>query len=200
MWQSAAMPLSIDTAEQTRTFELARAALARPRAPFRELPDRMLIVDVDRQRLSLVEAGRVVASYAVSTAAAGIGGEEGSYRTPPGWHRIHARIGAGEPNGRVFVSRIATDNVWRGEAAAADLILTRVLTLEGVEDGVNRGPGLDSLERYIYVHGTNHEDAIGRPVSHGCVRMTSADVIELFDRVAPGDAVLITGYGGAPVA
>ena len=108
-----------------------------------------------------------------------------------GWHRIHARIGAGAPLGTVFESRVPTGRVWRGEAAEADLILTRVLTLEGLEDGVNRGPGRDSLERYIYLHGTNHEDQLGRPASHGCVRLANADVVELFDRVAEGDPVFI---------
>jgi UDP-N-acetylmuramate--alanine ligase len=158
-----------------------------------------VVVDVASQCLSLIVADRVVAEYPVSTAAAGIGGQEGSFRTPPGWHRIHARIGAGEAHGRVFESRVATDNLWQGEPEAGDLILTRILTLDGLEDGVNRGPGVDSLERYIYVHGTNQEGRIGRPVSHGCVRMTNADVTDLFDQVAEGDAVLITGPDEASV-
>src|SRR5207247_3450625 len=120
-----------------------------------------------------------------------IGGEENSMRTPPGWHRIHARIGDGAETGAVFESRVPTGVVWHGEPLVADLILTRILTLEGLEDGVNRGPGHDSLERYIYIHGTNHEDQLGRPASHGCVRLANADVVELFDRVAEGAAVFI---------
>jgi UDP-N-acetylmuramate--alanine ligase len=185
------VPLQSAPEAASRALALARAALARPRAPFRELPSRLLLVDIERQRLTLFEDGRPAADYPVSTAAAGIGGEEGSNRTPPGWHRIHAGIGAGAPSGAEFESRVATGRVWRGEPSPEDLILTRVLTLEGLEEGVNRGPGRDSLERYIYIHGTNHEEALGRPDSHGCVRMANADVVDLFDRVAEGDAVVI---------
>ncbi len=171
--------------------ELARDALARPRAPFRALPARVLAVDVAAQQLAVIESGEVVAVYPVSTAAAGIGGAEGSHRTPPGWHRIHAAIGAGADPSAIFESRQATGERWSGAADTRDLILGRVLTLEGLEPGVNRGPGVDSLERYIYLHGTNHEDRLGTPASHGCVRLSRADVIALFDRVAEGDAVVI---------
>jgi len=192
---SSAKPAAADrvagTERGARTVGLARTALSRPLAPFRALPPRYLVVDTERQRLALVENGAVVAEHPVSTALAGIGGESGSFKTPPGWHRIHARIGAGEPAGAVFESRVPTGAMWRGEAREDDLILTRVLTLEGLEDGVNRGPGHDSLERYIYLHGTNHEAALGKPASHGCVRMANAAVLELFERVLPGDAVVI---------
>ena len=166
----------------------------------RELPPRLLVVDVERQRLSLLEAGLETVGYSVSTAAAGVGAEDGSYRTPPGWHRIHARIGAGAPSGAVFASRVGTGEVWSGEPRADDLILTRILTLEGLEEGVNLGPGHDSLERYIYIHGTNHEDALGFPESHGCVRMANADMIDLFERVGVGDPLVIVDRAGAPHA
>jgi hypothetical protein len=189
-----------DQETAARALDLARAALERPQAPLRTLPPRLLLVDVSRQRVTLIAPGRPVAVFRVSTAAAGVGGEEGSHRTPPGWHRIHARIGAEAPLGAVFESRVATGRVWRGEPAAEDLILTRVLTLEGLEDGVNRGPGRDSLERYIYLHGTNHEAELGRPASHGCVRLANADVVDLFDRVAEGDAVFIAADEGLPRA
>ena len=183
----------IESAE--RAAGLARTALSRPRAPFRALPPRYIVVDTEWQRLTLVEGGRPVAEWAISTALNGIGGESGSYKTPPGWHRIHAAIGAGEPAGAVFESRVPTGAVWRGEAREDDLILTRVLTLEGLEDGVNRGPGRDSLERYIYIHGTNHEGSLGTPGSHGCVRMANAAVLDLFERVQPGDPVVILEGG-----
>ncbi len=183
------LPAGHPTKERARV--LAIRALERPAAPFRDLPPRLLVVDVERQRLSLLEAGLETAGYSVSTAAAGVGAEDGSYRTPPGWHRIHARIGAGAPSGAVFASRIETGEVWSGEPRADDLILTRILTLEGLEEGVNRGPGHDSLERYIYIHGTNHEDALGRPASHGCVRLANAGMIELFECVTAGDPVVI---------
>jgi len=191
------MPLPLRRDAEARALILAREALARPGAPFPELPPRLIVVDVERQLLSLIESETEVVSYPVSTAAAGVGGEEGSLRTPPGWHRIRARIGEGAPSGAVFESRVATGEVWRGERHDQDLILTRVLTLEGLEEGVNRGPGRDSLERYIYIHGTNHENALGRPESHGCVRMANVDVLELFERVAEGDPVVVVDGGGA---
>ena len=185
----------VDRDPDGTAVDLARRALERPQSPFPALPGRLLLVDAGQQRLTLIELGRALASYPVSTAAAGIGGESGSLRTPPGWHRIRARIGAGAPPGTVFESREPTGEVWRGEPRAEDLILTRIVTLEGLEEGVNRGPGCDSLERFIYIHGTNHEGAVGRPASHGCVRMAGADMVALFDRVREGDPVVIVGGG-----
>ncbi len=152
---------------------------------------RFLVVDVSAQQLHLVAGGRAITTFPVSTAAAGLGGAAGSFRTPAGVHVIAARIGDGAPLGAVFESREPTGAVWRGEAGEADLILTRILTLDGREAGVNRGPGCDSLERYIYIHGTNHEGALGRPHSHGCIRLSNGDVVALFDRVAAGDPVVI---------
>jgi UDP-N-acetylmuramate--alanine ligase len=181
----------------SRALALANAALDRPHSPFSTLPARLAVVDVDRQRLVLLREGYPAVEYPVSTAAAGVGGEENSFKTPPGWHRIHRKLGAGEPTGARFVSREPTGEVWRGEARDEDMILTRVLTLEGLEEGVNRGPGRDSLERYIYLHGTNHEDHLGRPDSHGCVRMANADVIDLFDRLEVGDPIVIVGEPSA---
>jgi len=194
------MSLAPGSRTPSRAQALAQAALARPASPFRELPERLIVVDVAWQRLTLIESGLEIAEYPVSTAAAGIGGEENSMRTPPGWHRIHARIGEGAPSGAVFESREPTGARWEGGTTDDDLILTRILTLEGLEDGVNRGPGHDSLERYIYLHGTNHEDELGRPASHGCVRMGNADVIDLFARVEVGDPVVIAGDEAAPLA
>jgi UDP-N-acetylmuramate--alanine ligase len=179
-----------DPSLAARALELARAGLARPGAP-EQLPERLLVVDAERQAAVWLEAGTAVAAWPVSTARAGIGGEEGSYRTPPGWHRIGARIGADAPPGTVFASRELTGETWGGEPRDEDLILTRILTLDGLEDGVNRGEGRDTLQRYIYLHGTNHEALIGRPTSHGCVRLTNDAVCQLFDRVREGDLVLI---------
>jgi UDP-N-acetylmuramate--alanine ligase len=181
---------SLDPSLAVRALELARAALARRGAP-PELPSRLLVVDVERQRAVRLEHGVAKAVWPVSTASAGIGGAEGSYRTPPGWHRVHRRIGEGAGEGSVFVSREPTGETWRGEARDDDLILTRILTLDGLEEGVNRGPGQDSLERYIYLHGTNHELLLGRPVSHGCVRLSNAGICGLFADMREGDYVLI---------
>jgi len=181
---------SIDQASAARALYLAQRDLSRSGAPA-SLPERLLVVDVERQRATLLDGETAVASWPVSTSRNGIGGTKGSYRTPPGWHRVHRRIGEDAASGTVFVSREPTGETWRGEAPDEDLILTRILTLEGLEDGVNRGPGCDSLERYIYLHGTNHEALIGRPVSHGCVRLSNRDVTELFTRLEKGDFVLI---------
>ena len=175
---------------KARAVALARAALSRPGAP-PELPARLLVVDVERQTATWLEDGHAVAAWSVSTARAGIGGGENSYKTPPGWHRIHACIGADAAPGTVFSSREPTGEIWQGNARDDDLILTRILTLDGLEDGVNRGPGCSSLERYIYIHGTNHEASVGRATSHGCVRLANADVRALFDLVCDGDVVLI---------
>lgn len=180
-----------DPVNAVRYRALVLAGYAREGAPTLDRRSRVLVVDTARQRLGLLEDGRLVFEAAISTAKNGLGCEEGSYRTPTGWHRVHARIGAGAEAGAVFRNRVATGEVWRGEPRDEDLILTRVLTLDGLEEGWNRGPGRDSLERFIYLHGTNQEAQLGRPVSHGCVRLANRDVVDLFDHLAEGDLVLI---------
>jgi UDP-N-acetylmuramate--alanine ligase len=177
-------------ADRARARTLLSLAMRRPGHPFFDMPARAVIVDFDRQQLYLAENGEAVACYPVSTARA-LGSAENSNLTPPGWHRVHARIGDGEPEGAVFESREPTGRIWHGETDAGDLILHRILTLEGLEDGVNRGAGVDSLERYIYIHGTNHVGRLGTPVSHGCVRMACGDVRDLFERIDEGDPVVI---------
>ena len=184
------MTFSPDPSLAARVLDLARRGLTRPGAPA-ELPERLLVIDADRQLAVWLEDGKPVAAWPVSTARAGIGGVEGSFRTPPGWHRIRGRIGEDAALGTVFVSRAPTGETWRGERREDDLILTRILTLEGLEDGVNRGPGCDSLARYIYLHGTNHESQLGRPVSHGCVRFSNEGVCELFAYLREGDFVFV---------
>src|SRR5947209_5746513 len=89
------------------------------------------------------------------------------------WHRLLWR--AREPTGQVWRAETGAESI------AADLILTRILTLEGLEEGVNRGGDVDSLGRYIYIHGTNHESELGQAASHGCVRLSNADVVDLFE-------------------
>ncbi len=154
-------------------------------------PCRWLLVDTAGQRMALVEDGLVTGLWPVSTAAAGLDGRQDSGGTPPGLHRIERRIGLGAAPGAVFVSREPTGEIWQGEDDPRDLILSRVLTLEGLEEGINRGPGVDSRERWIYLHGTNHEHRLGEPASHGCVRLANRDVIELADRIREGDPVVI---------
>lgn len=133
--------------------------------------------------------------YRVSTAANGAGQEQGSWQTPLGRHRIRARIGAGAAPGAVFVRRRLTGEIWTPELheqqPERDWILTRILWLTGRERGFNRGGNVDTLRRFIYIHGTPDHEPMGAAHSHGCVRMTNADVIDLFDRVAPGTPVNI---------
>jgi len=156
----------------------------------------LLIVALDAQRLWCVDdGGAVLASYPVSTAARGAGQRRGSLQTPLGWHRIRAKIGAGAPLGAVFVGRRPTGEIWTPELAAAhsdrDWILTRILWLCGEERGFNRLGEVDTMRRYIYIHGTPDPVPLGVPGSHGCIRMRNADVAELFDRVPVGTKVRI---------
>ena len=145
----------------------------------------LLVVDVPRQRLRVITRRGAWRVFRISTAANGLGNATGSNATPTGWHRVASRIGAGAPTGQVFRSRRRTRRVLAPELwqmpEGEDLILTRILRLAGLEPGVNRGPGIDSFARYIYIHGTNHEQHLGRPASHGCIRMANRDIVELCD-------------------
>ncbi|MBV9463914.1 MAG: L,D-transpeptidase [Verrucomicrobiae bacterium] len=159
----------------------------------------LLWVSVPDQRMALLRDGRLVESFAVSTSAKGIGQREGTQQTPLGLHRVAKKIGHGAEPRTVFKSREDTGQRWRPEDGPGenDLILTRILWLEGLEEGLNKGRAadgalVDSFERYIYIHGTNHERALGRPASHGCVRMGNADVERLFERVPEGTLVFIS--------
>lgn len=132
----------------------------------------------------------MVADYPVSTGARGGGEREGSQQTPRGRHEIHVMIGAGEPEGAVFVGREPTGEICTPEAARAeperDWILTRILWLTGLEPGHNRDGDVDTLGRYVYIHGTPDEASLGTPASRGCIRMSNADVLDLFERVEAG--------------
>jgi lipoprotein-anchoring transpeptidase ErfK/SrfK len=152
-------------------------------------------VSVSQQRLQLFSGREVLREYPVSTAAKGAGSQAGSQKTPLGRHQVHSKFGAGEPLGTIFESRRSTGRVATIHTAPVDLpedvITTRILWLEGLEPGMNRGEGVDSRARFIYIHGTNEEGLIGRPASHGCVRLRNRDVAELFDLVATGTVVEI---------
>ena len=153
-------------------------------------------VDIARQCLELFGADQAcIRRYMVSTALKGAGEEAGSYRTPRGQHRIRARIGDGLPYGTVFRGRRPTGEYWTPEFAAdhpgRDWILSRILWLCGEEPGRNRLGAVDSMRRYIYIHGTGDDQPMGVPLSHGCVRMRNRDIIELFDLVRVGTKVEI---------
>ena len=153
-------------------------------------------VSIAEQRLVLLDdEGRPVRSYMVSTAAKGAGEQMGSYQTPRGRHRIRARIGDGLPLGAVLRGRRPTGEICSPELMAAqpgkDWILTRILWLCGEETGINRGAQVDTMRRYVYIHGTPDETVLGVPGSHGCIRMRNNELVELFDRVPVGTPVLI---------
>jgi L,D-transpeptidase YbiS len=157
------------------------------------LKDARIDIDLSRQTLRLFDGSRVVREYAVSTAEKGAGEQCGSYCTPRGRHQIRAKIGRGAPPGAVFVARRATGEVWTPELGAQyptrDWILTRILWLSGLEPGKNRMGDVDTMRRYIYLHGTPDTTRLGVKGSHGCVRLSNRDVIELFDLVEPGTVV-----------
>jgi len=156
---------------------------------------RWVHVSLARQRLTLLERGRVLGQWPVSTAAAGPGERRASGGTPRGWHVIRARIGAGAPLGAVFVGRRPTGELWTPALAARfperDWILTRILWLSGLEPGRNRLGDVDTMRRFIYIHGCPDTEPMGVPRSHGCIRMRNADVASLFEQVAAGTRVLI---------
>jgi lipoprotein-anchoring transpeptidase ErfK/SrfK len=136
-----------------------------------------------------------LAQYSVSTALKGVGEQKDSYRTPRGEHVIRAKIGAGVPVNTVFVGRRPTGEIWTLELGkqhpGRDWILTRILWLSGCELGINRLGNVDSMQRYIYIHGTPNTETMGEPHSHGCIRMRNKDVIALFDLVPAGTKVFI---------
>ena len=153
----------------------------------------MLWVDVDTQMLRIIEGDRILYQARCASASNGVGAQKNSLQTPLGWHSIHQKLGDDAPWGQVFRSRRATPEIWLpGKDTTEDLVLTRVILLTGEEPDVNQGGNVDSLERHIYIHGTNDEARIGMPSSHGCIRMTNDDVIDLYTLVEPAMKVLIT--------
>ena len=147
-------------------------------------------ISIPRQTLVLRDGKRrVVKTYSVSTAKKGPGEKNGSLQTPRGRHIVRARIGAGQPLNAVFVRRRPTGEVWspelHGQYPGRDWILTRILWLSGCEPGRNRLGDVDTMRRYIYIHGSPDSAEMGKPGSIGCIRMRNADIVELFDLVVP---------------
>ncbi len=157
---------------------------------------RWLQISIPAQRLSLFQRETLVADYPISTGKNGAGEQEGSGCTPRGWHRIRLKIGTDCATNTVFVGRRPTGEVYGPQLAAAfpqrDWVLSRILWLTGLESGRNRGGDCDTLRRCIYIHGTPETEPMGIPLSHGCIRMQSPDLIALFDQLENGDTVLIT--------
>jgi L,D-transpeptidase YbiS len=146
-------------------------------------------IDIPSQQMKVYEGAKLLRTYPVSTARKGVGEKNGSLCTPRGRHIVRAKIGAGQPKGTVFVRRRPTGEVWTPELHAQypgrDWILTRIIWLSGKEVGRNRLGDVDTMRRYIYIHGSPDSAEMGKPGSIGCVRMRNAEIIELFDLVAP---------------
>ena len=161
----------------------------------RRMKGRWIHVSLPDQRLRLMESDTERRRYPVSTAKRGAGERMDSGCTPRGLHEVRSMIGEGAPLGAVFVGRRPTGEICSEERFAAqpdrDWILTRILWLRGREVGRNRLGDVDTMRRFIYIHGTPFEAAIGRPASHGCIRMRNADVADLFERAAPRMPVVI---------
>lgn len=155
--------------------------------------ERLVRISLTQQVLDVVDAGAVRRHFAVSTSSWGPGERVDSLCTPRGRHVIRAKIGAGMPSGTVFVGRRATGEILDADLARRhpdrDWILTRILWLSGCEPGRNRLGSVDSMRRYIYIHGSPDDVPMGVPTSHGCVRMRNADVIALFGMVDVGTSV-----------
>lgn len=159
----------------------------------RRWPQRRIHIDLATQRLILRDGDEVLMDCRISSARNGPGECRGSECTPRGAHVIRAKIGAGQPVNTVFVGRRSTGEVYTPELAARfpgrDWILTRILWLSGLEPGRNRWGHVDTLRRYIYIHGTPDSVPMGEPGSRGCIRMRNTELLSLFDRVEAGTRV-----------
>jgi len=158
----------------------------------------VVLIDTVAQRLFLVRFNKIEKSYLISSSKFGLGNKSGSNQTPTGLHRVADKIGDNATLNSIFVSRKNTKKVLdlKKPYPKGDYILTRILWLEGTEEGVNKGEGVDSYQRFIYIHGTDEESKIGGPTSHGCIRMINKDVLNFFHRVHEGDFVYIRGLDG----
>lgn len=158
----------------------------------------LIFVSIKNQQLFVIKGGKVSAKYAISTSEYGVGSKMYSQKTPIGLHQVKFKIGAGAPvNGIIKTgyytgkkAEVSQDTVHTND----DLITTRVLWLDGLEPGLNKGGKVDTYSRSIYIHGTPEEGLIGQPASHGCVRMKNLDVLQLFNSVDKGALVLILDH------
>lgn len=152
----------------------------------------VIVISLERQKLYVIDGEKIVKEYQISSSKYGVGNEEGSFKTPKGIHRIYKKIGEGMPEDTIFVGRkpVSSEEAQNIE----DKICTRIIWLEGCEDGINKGKNekgtvVDTKERFIYIHGT--PDDINEPKSKGCIRMSKKDILELFDMVKEGETVII---------
>ncbi len=154
-----------------------------------------LLVDSCSQSLFVINNKALICEYIISTSKFGMGCEQDSFKTPLGAHKIAQKIGEESLQNEIFVGRIATGQianvVHEKKSSKEDLILTRVLWLQGLELKKNCGEGIDSFKRYIYIHGTHEEGLLGTSASHGCVRMSNTDIVDLYQKVPVGTFVYI---------
>jgi L,D-transpeptidase YbiS len=157
----------------------------------------LLLVNVRAQQMSLVEPGAdfgpealLRKTFRISTSRFGLGQNKGSNCTPLGLHRVARKVGGGWPVGAVFKSRELIGYTWQGVKGAA--ITHRILWLEGLEPGFNRGGDVDTFARYIYIHGTGDEPSLGRPASHGCIHVRGTELLPLYDLLPVGTLVWIS--------
>ena len=152
-------------------------------------------VSIKKQNLSFFEKGILTKRFSISTAKRGIGQQKNSLKTPLGKHIVRAKIGDTLPIFTVFSARRPTNEIWNAESHLSepqkDWILSRIIWLSGCEVGINRLGDFDTMQRYIYIHGTPYEKDLGHPVSEGCIRMGNSDVIELFNLISLGISVFI---------
>lgn len=159
--------------------------------PFTEF----LYISPRKQKMYWIKNRTVVEIFTISTAEKGIGNEWGSEKTPYGLHIIKEKIGDDVPLygrlvGRRYINKIAT--IYHDETRSpTDDVLTRILWLEGLEEGINKGKKVDSYKRHIYIHGTSEEGRLGKPASHGCIRMKNTDIIRLYEKIPVGTPVYI---------
>lgn len=160
------------------------------------MTERRIEISIGQQRLFLFEGDRIVLDVSVSTAKNGPGEKNGSECTPRGQHIIRAKVGAECPSSTVFKARRPTGEIFspelRRQFPERDWILTRILWLSGLEPGRNRLGDVDTMRRYVYIHGCPDDDPMGIPSSHGCVKMRNHEVVELFERVTVGTRVDIS--------
>lgn len=145
-------------------------------------------VNVSDQRLCLYDENHsLIAEYPVSTSMYGVGNQDGSFKTPLGHHQICEKIGEGMSEDEVFIGRepqgCLSELKAQNSQLPEDIITARILRLAGMQPGINQGEGIDSFQRYIYIHGTADEENISKPVSHGCIRMRNQDIIKLYEKV-----------------
>ena len=183
--------ISLNTSAQSAIIELVNKYLESKNT----FNDKVIYVSINQQKLYYIQHDNIIKEYIISSSTYGTGNTSGSNRTPIGLHRIKKKYGEKTPiNGkmteRVFYGNIS--NIYLDDTKSkTDDVTSRILWLEGLEKGKNKGQGIDSFKRYIYIHGTSEEGRLGKPASHGCIRMKNKEVIDLYNLVEVGTLVLI---------